>query len=368
MSYRSSVESIPLSLQTVLEDIVSKIEIQPNFSISHPDYKPLELSAEALARFQQLPPELQHKYLSLQLSGLLYGIYYNGSLKTASASSEEEDEVTTEKQNLENNSFLGVDLEFYEQLHSSNKGKGYFEPGWSILREESDSSLAVTKDGLTLHVERSRHLQPEAQATTVGDVVAIRLPKNQVEKAFYIAIGDAGAYNNNNLNNPGNFVAIYFNLSAEGVVAVMDSLTGELNDLFVPFSFKVLNNPKSYPRCDSGRLYFDKKHYQVVRSVLEKVYSKHQEQFQAEVPLFTKLLAPGLALAEEPDCKFTDQESFGMNRCQIIANGLLEAWQQGDESSENRIKSILRHFLLLGIELPSLYLNANSKDIYSWEE
>jgi hypothetical protein len=71
MSYRSSVESIPLSLQTVLEDIVSKIEIQPNFSISHPDYKPLELSAEALARFQQLPPELQHKYLSLQLSGLL---------------------------------------------------------------------------------------------------------------------------------------------------------------------------------------------------------------------------------------------------------------------------------------------------------
>jgi len=41
-----------------------------------------------------------------------------------------------------------------------------------------------------------------------------------------------------------------------------------------------------------------------------------------------KLLAPGLALAEEPNQKFTAQESFGMNRCQIITNGFLEAWQK----------------------------------------
>jgi hypothetical protein len=64
------------------------------------------------------------------------------------------------------------------------------------------------------------------------------------------------------------------------------------------------------------------------------VYAENQLHFRTEVPLFTKLLAPGLALAEEPDCKFAAVESFGMNRCQIVANGLLEAWQNGDESPE----------------------------------
>lgn len=53
-----------------------------------------------------------------------------------------------------------------------------------------------------------------------------------------------------------------------------------------------------------------------------------------------------------------------MNRCQIVANALLEAWQQGEESPEARMISILQHFSLLGIELQRPYLNANSEDIY----
>ncbi|NET15569.1 MAG: hypothetical protein F6K08_23405, partial [Okeania sp. SIO1H6] len=57
-------------------------------------------------------------------------------------------------------------------------------------------------------------------------------------------------------------------------------------------------------------------------------------------------------------------ESFGMNRCQIIANGLLTAWQQGDNSTEGKIKAILEQFSLLGIDLQRPYLNANSEDIY----
>jgi len=48
------------------------------------------------------------------------------------------------QQNLENNTLLGVDLGFYERLHESN-GKGYFDPGWQVLRQESDGSLQSQK-------------------------------------------------------------------------------------------------------------------------------------------------------------------------------------------------------------------------------
>jgi len=36
-----------------LQDIVRNVQIQSNFCISHPAYKPFELPAEAVARFQQ---------------------------------------------------------------------------------------------------------------------------------------------------------------------------------------------------------------------------------------------------------------------------------------------------------------------------
>ena len=87
--------------------------------------------------------------------------------------------------------------------------------------------------------------------------------------------------------------------------------------------------------------------------------------FQPEIPLFTKQLAPGLGLAEEPDYKFGPQESFGRNRCQIIANGLMEAWHKGDELPYSRMDAIVQHFSLLGIDWRRAYLNASSEDIYT---
>jgi hypothetical protein len=347
-----------------LQDIVNKIQIESNFCIRHPDYKPLELPAEAVERFQQLPSELQHKYLSLQLRSFLYGIYYNGSLQTALALNADASDDLALHQNLENNTFLGVDLAFYERLHTSNGGEGYFDPGWQVLRQEGDGSLVVTKGGLTLHIERDRHLQSAAQSAAVGDSVAIRMPRNRVQNGFYMAVGNAGANSRSNPDSYSQTVRVYFNLSSEGAVVVMGSLTQQLNAITLPFTFKALYNPSDYGRYDSAVLYFEKSNYEAVRSVLQTIYTQNQSYFQRSAPLFTKLLAPGLALAEEPDRKFTTQESFGMNRCQIVANGLLEAWQNGNDSSEGRMASILKQFSLLGIELQRTYLNANSEDIY----
>ena len=136
-----------------LQDIASKVQLESNFCIRHPDYKPLELPPDVVARFQHLPLELQSKYQSLQLRGFLYGIYYNASLRKALVAEADSGELMPE-QNLENNRFQGVDLKFYEQLHNSNRGAGYFDPGWRVLRQEADGTLAVIKDNLTLHIER----------------------------------------------------------------------------------------------------------------------------------------------------------------------------------------------------------------------
>ena len=360
VSTRSEVNN---PLQVILEDIVNQVEIRADFSVRHPEYKPLELPEEAIVRFQKMPEKMRQKYLSLQLRSFLYGIYYSGSMRQALALDAEENNLPLD---LENNTVLGVDVEFYDRIHKSNSGQGYFEPGWTILKEEDDGSLVVTKRGLKLHIERDQHLQSDEQNAVVGDIVAIKMPKNSVQNGFYVSVGNSRLDKNINPTDKFTLVRIYFNLTADGAVAVMGSLTQQLNQQKIPFDFKVLYNPQDYKRHDSGVLYFDKNDYELVHQILQDVYQENQSHFKPEVPLFTLELAPGLALAEEPDQKFAEIESFGMNRCQIIANGLLEAWYQNKNLPDEKMQSIFEQFTLSGIDLNRTYLNANSEDIYRY--
>jgi hypothetical protein len=357
-SLQAQIASIPEPLQTSINDIVHKLEIQSHYSIKHPDYKMLELTEQAISRFQKLPLDLQNKYLSLQLRSFLYGVYYNGALKEELTANGEAKDVDL-NQHLENNSFLGVDVAFYERLHESNRGEGYWSYDWLVVNEETDGTLAVHKTGLTVNIERDIHLQPQQRDASVGTVVAIKMPKNLVQSGFYMSVGNAGSHQNEEI------VRVYFNLSPDGAIAVMDNLTTQLNNLQLPFTFKALYNPGDYGRCDSAVLYFDKENYDNVHVVLEQVYRDNQSHFGDVVPLFTKVLAPGLALAEEPNSKFSDKESFGLHRCQIIANALLEVWHQDNDTPETRIAAILQHFSKMGIELERPYLNPQSADIYA---
>ncbi|CEJ45116.1 T3SS effector HopA1 family protein [Umezakia ovalisporum] len=357
-SLQTQLATIPEPLQTSIQDIIHKIEIVSYHCIKHPNYKTVELTEQAISRFQKLPSDLQKKYLGVQLRSFLYGVYYNHSLKENLSSDQESTNVALNP-NLENNSFLGVDIGFYDRLHQNNRGEGYWSNDWLVVKEETDGALAVHKGGLTVHIDRHIHLPPQDNAVNVGNVVAIKLPKNVVQNGFYMAVGNAAAHGDQQI------VRIYFNLSPDGAVAVMDGLTTQLNAVPIAFTFKALYNPSDYGRCDSAVLYFDKHNYEAVRPVIERVYTENKSHFGQSVPLFTKLLAPGLALAEEPNSKFTERESFGMNRCQIIANALLDAWQQHNDTPAGRLESILKHFSMLEIELQRPYLNPQSEDIFT---
>jgi hypothetical protein len=350
-------------LLTSLLDIASNIQIEANFCIYHPNYQPFALPTKVADRFRHNSAALQHKYLTLLLRNFLYGIYYNGSLQSILA-------VNTEKancsspQNLENNSILDVDWEFYEQLQASNHGKGYFDPSWQILRLEPDGSMAVTKGGLTLYIEPNCHLQPSQKSAKAGDFVAIWMPKNRLQNSCYLAVSNIGQEKQDNPDVDLGTGRIYFNFTSSGAIACMDGLTQQLNAAHIPFTFQVLYNPVAYGRYDSGLLYFEPQDYPAIHKILQAVYTENQSYFQAEIPLFTKFLAPGLGLAEEPTQKFAAQESFGMNRCQILANALLEAWQKGKNAMEERMRTIDQHFAHHFIDLQRPYLNPSSEDIY----
>lgn len=347
----------------ILQDIAQNLQIESNFRITHPKYKAIELPVEELKRIQLAPQNLQDRFLSLQLRNFIYGIYYNGHLRSVLSKKIDNDADLTQK--LENNTFLGIDLDFLAQIHESNCGIGYFQPGWRVTKQESDGALAVKAGNLTLHIYREKHLKEKDRQVSVGDLVDIWTPPNRFQRGFYVAIGNFRHKKNSDLKGYSQqLVRIYFHLSPEGVPKIMSSITELLNENRIPFDFKVLYNPSDYNRYDSGVLYFDKSDYEIVWQLLQNVYQNNQSYFRKEVPLFTKLLAPGLALAEEPNHKFSERESFGMNRCQIITDALLEAWRKEENSLEARLQAIFERFSFLGIDLRHTYINPNSQNIY----
>ena len=350
--------SIQPELMATLEDIARNVEVRDDFSIHHPLYKPLELPAEAIARFQQMPQQIGQKFLNLQLRNFLYGIYYNGSMRNSLAL---DNNSQTFALDLENNSILGIDVTFFARLHHANCGQGYFDDGWIILRVEDDQTLIVNKGSLRLCVDQAKYLAEVDQQAQVGSIVSIKMPKNRMQNGFYMAVGDKG------FTHPAagdTLVRIYVNLTPDGSVLVMESLTKGLNKIGVSFSFKVLYNPQDYNRYDSGVLYFDAQDYSIVAEILGVIFAKYRSHFLPEIPLFTKQLANGMGVAEEPNQKFGEKESFGMNRCQMIANGLLDLFHQGNNSFADRMGAILSQFSISGISLQQPYLNSSSQDIY----
>lgn len=346
-----------------LFDIASNIQIESDFRIFHPHYQPFALPTKIADRFRQNSLDLQYKYLTLLLRNFLYGIYYNGSLQNILAINADPAQCSP-YQNLESNTTLGIDGEFYEHLHNANQGIGYFDPCWEVLRREPDGSMAVAKGGLTLYIEPECHLKSSSQSATVGELVSIWMPKNRLQNGCYLAVSDHGQEKQGNPDADLGTGRIYFNFTPSGAIALMESLTLQINAAAIPFSFQVLYNPAAYGRYDSGVLYFERHDYPAVREILQAVYAKHQDHFHQEIPLFTKFLAPGLGLAEEPTQKFAAQESFGMNRCQIVANALLEAWTKGKNALEERMQAIDQHFARHLIDLQRPYLNPSSEDIY----
>jgi hypothetical protein len=75
--------------------------------------------------------------------------------------------------------------------------------------------------------------------------------------------------------------------------------------------------------------------------------------------LFTRALRPGVGLAEEPNTG----ESFGMNRCRLVAEGIADAWRRGDQSLPGREAAIAARFTAAGCDLSRPHLSPDSADL-----
>jgi hypothetical protein len=357
-----------MQLLQTLQDIAANLKIESSeFRISYSQYPPIEPPASTVGYLQKFPQEIQCNYLNFQLFDFLYSIYFEGSHLI-----EVNPGIKTNEQILQKIAATEIDWKFYENLDINNKGKGWFHPSFRIIKEEADGNLIAEFDSGILHIQRKRHLPVDLQSATVNDAIAIFLPSSFINKYRYTANGDAcGGLPP---SKPYLYtVLVYFNFSAEAAVAAMKCVTTKLNEIKVPFRFEVLHNPLNYSFYNSGVLkifsceYEPHQYKEYILPVLQTIYEENKSYFREEVPIFTKVLAPGIGLAErpQPGLKFKYRRDSEANYCEFVANALLEAHQNGDESPEARMNYILQHFNRLGVDIERPYINPNSEDIYT---
>ncbi|HEY8166317.1 MAG TPA: T3SS effector HopA1 family protein [Gemmatimonadaceae bacterium] len=235
-------------------------------------------------------------------------------------------------------------------LSAANRGHGCADAGWTLV-DDRDGSAIVRKNGLTFEI-RGRVPRNEKRSR----LVTVRLPKEFVSFApgFYTALGDQP------LADREPYFRVYWNLPVGSARAFVRNTTELLNRRRIAFRLKVVDDPARFLRCDSAVIYLRRRDRAKAYAAIEFLLGVQSIKRNVLVPAFTKAIAPGVAIAEQPP----HGESFGQNRTRTVAEALVVSYRHGDRDVARRFARVLEAFQSYGVDLRRPHLNSGSKDIY----
>lgn len=253
---------------------------------------------------------------------------------------------------------------FVEELSHANSGSGTWEPGWVVQSVEPAGSIVVRRrqDDLLIWARpnqfRSRDGAP--QIDRVGRVFVAKELREMLQ-GYYVVFGNADRGEDEG-EDPSDIVRFYWHLTAEGALPWIRELTGRFNAAGVAFQAKVLSDPASYVRADAGVLYVERREVAPTLALLPSLHADARTGLRSSTPMFTKRLAPGLAVAEDPG----DGRSFGQHRCQLIAEALVSAFEALAAGFDARLQAVVDRFADEGLSVARPWLNRRSRDVYRW--
>lgn len=342
-----------------LQEAISKITIAPDLEITHSDYPPLIIAKHYQDWIQQMSPTARDRYLTVKLQQYLYAIF-NGDLQPYTNSDRTATDLLLDGGDggTVNCAERWYETKFYYQLTQHNHGRGYSDSGWLVIGKTEDL-WQVSKNALTLNIDPQKDLSIPTTKLQIGQTVAIKMPPSLCDRGLYIAVGDAGSPNNSIPQNP--VIQLYFNVASQTALLLLDKLTQQLNDLLVPFEFKIAYNELYFTKIDAAILEFSSEHWHEIQPVIKNVYLENQGGFQIGIPFFCKRLYSGLGLSEKPLVFDKQAKNIGQYYCGVIAELIVNLWKNDKNINKTYIFS---QKLIEKINLNFIYLNLKSRDIY----
>jgi hypothetical protein len=155
-------------------------------------------------------------------------------------------------------------------------------------------------------------------------------------------------------------VRLYWNLTHPGAGPLVGEIEAALERRAIPFQFKCLAAPAAYTRSDAAVLYLARVHFPLARELVAGVRQRVAAWLRPSTPLFAKPLAPGLAVAEDPG----DGSSFGLHRCGLLAEAIMEATRIDRPSADDVGRALEAAFRRRGLSLAAPHLGPGPANGY----
>jgi hypothetical protein len=228
--------------------------------------------------------------------------------------------------------------EFIEALSAANCGTGVWSSGWSVV-PGPQGAITAYRDGLELVAGAGRYVLAEDGSATLF------LPHERfaASPGYYVALGEREW----DPSEASRSARVYFNVldrTAERLVGVVTRL---LNRARIPFTLKVLDEPLLFFRCDSAVLFLPDGADDALRTIVHAM----TRWLDSDVPALTRPIAAGVAVADTPP-----GESFGANRCALIAAGAFDAFRARATTLGDRVEAVAERFAAAGLTLDAPYL------------
>ncbi len=250
------------------------------------------------------------------------------------------------------------DPTFVARLVQANRSRDRWDPAWRIYRLGADGEVQVKKG------ERHRSPLPGEYAFAagpgirpqVGDVVSLQVLResHDVQPGMYYVFGETLGDQFDEFS----LVRFYVHIAADAVSSLIEWLTTQLNRFQVPFQLKCQKRPVQYERLDAFVIYVARRHLEITARVVAGAPQSVLSRLEPAVPLFTKEFRPGIGVAEDPG----DRRSFGQHRCQLLAEGIVAAWSNGQPERDEGLAAARQRFAANGLDLDRPHLNAGSAD------
>jgi aminoglycoside phosphotransferase (APT) family kinase protein len=237
-------------------------------------------------------------------------------------------------------------------LSVANQGRDRWESGWRIEQVAQDGAIVAVSG------ERRGTFKTGEYALTFAETLLPRAgmaatvwfarESLTLQPGVYYAFGDTVP----KATDGQDALRVYFHSPEDLLPDLYFHLTSQLNRLEIPFTLKTLLALADRDRSDATVLYLARPYWLDVEVIIRQLPGAVLSGLRPRTPLFTLRLAPGIGMADSPG----GGESFGMHRCRLLAESILEARRSGQEDEESRLRTVRRRFWEAGIDLAHPHL------------
>jgi hypothetical protein len=251
-----------------------------------------------------------------------------------------------------------------DELSAANASRSRWETGWQVYHVSAGGWISAARHGVSQTFAPGEYVTYEGPGVgpAVGASIDVFLAREsrRMQEGFYFAFGET-VFDEDDRSS---LLRFYWNVHDHGAATLVNLATSALNRFQVPFRLKCLSRRCLFQRLDAAVIFVSRRHYQIASALLSDAHGRVEASLGVETPLFTKKLASGWGLAEDP----ANGESFGMTRCRLLAEALADSRVRATSDEESSVREIGALFRSRGLSLEKPYLNAGSVDLYELAE